>query len=108
MRLGSREEKMVFDALHKDGAWVLLQNCHLAPSWMHDLERIADELASREALPAGFRLWLTAAPSDAFPVSVLACAAQLAWAVRLATLPLASCLQPASCPARHSRHGHCD
>ena len=68
---GSHAEQMVNAALADKGCWVQLQNCHLAPSWMQDLERICEELASREKLPPGFRLWLTAAPCDDFPVTVL-------------------------------------
>ena len=52
------------------GGWVLLQNCHLAASWMGDLERIVEAIDA-EKVHRDFRLWLTSMPSAAFPVSVL-------------------------------------
>merc|ERR1719506_3588673 len=63
----------------KLGKWVLLQNCHLATSWMPTLEtlveglsrNIVDEPQSADEVHAFFLLWLTAMPAPSFPISTL-------------------------------------
>eukprot|EP00741_Cyanophora_paradoxa_P008927 tig00000142_g8641.t1 len=76
---GALAERHIRDAA-KRGAWVLLQNCHLAASWMPALERLVDQAAAGDlgTVHPSFRLFLTSAPTPAFPVSVLRSAVKVA------------------------------
>ena len=68
---GALAARLIEEAASK-GSWVLLQNCHLAASWMPSLERIVEGLASEpDKVHPSFRLWLTSIPSKAFPAGVL-------------------------------------
>ena len=62
----------------RSGDWVLLQNCHLAKSWMGELEDTVVQMAkdkkedgSPNPIAPDFRLWLTSMPATFFPVPIL-------------------------------------
>ena len=50
------------------GHWVMLQNCHLLVSWLKKLEAIIENITKPDK---NFRLWLTTAPTDKFPLGIL-------------------------------------
>lgn len=50
------------------GWWVMLQNCHLLTKWLKKLEVISENLTKPDK---AFRLWLTTAPNDGFPLGIL-------------------------------------
>ena len=67
---GPRAEKMIEESLRL-GYWVVLQNCHVAESWMGDLERLCMDPSLEESAHKNYRLWITSYPSKKFPVAVL-------------------------------------
>ncbi|CAJ1990204.1 dynein heavy chain [Leishmania donovani] len=72
---GKKAEELIRGAREK-GQWVLLQNCHLASSWMPTLESIVESF-TLETVKKEFRLWLTSMPSPSFPVAVLQTAVKM-------------------------------
>ncbi|VVC38423.1 Dynein heavy chain, coiled coil stalk,P-loop containing nucleoside triphosphate hydrolase,Dynein heavy [Cinara cedri] len=62
--------ELLIQNAQKTGNWVCLQNCHLATSWMGQLEAICDSF-DISTVNSKFRLWLTSYPSSQFPISLL-------------------------------------
>ncbi len=59
------------DAGAEEGFWVVLQNCHLAKSFLPQLELICEQQLVEGKVNRNFRLWLTSYPSPIFPISIL-------------------------------------
>ncbi|EAY02556.1 Dynein heavy chain family protein [Trichomonas vaginalis G3] len=54
------------------GDWVFLQNCHLCPSFLPNLEQLVQEMARTSSkYSQQFRLFLSSMPTDVFPISIL-------------------------------------
>lgn len=70
--LGQGQAQIAIDAIaHAQEAmqWVVLQNCHLCPSFMPTLESIIENVEENRG--SLFRIWLTSMPSDKFPITIL-------------------------------------
>ena len=55
---------------HRNGHWVLLNNVHLMPKWLLELEKKLNEYAS-EGSHEKFRIFLTSDPSNTIPIGIL-------------------------------------
>jgi dynein heavy chain len=63
----------------RQGRWVLLQNCHLFPEFLPDLELCIESLTllAPKQVDRSFRLWLTTMPTPYFPEGLLQVAQKL-------------------------------
>jgi len=71
--LGQGQDKFANDKLdagHKEGFWVMLQNVHLMPAYLYELEKKLNIFAIEGSNP-NFRLFLTSDPSDKIPIGLL-------------------------------------
>ena len=66
---GPRAKQLIKSA-QEAGTWVVLQNCHLATTFMPILELLVEGYTT-ENCHDKFRLWLTSYPSPDFPVALL-------------------------------------
>jgi len=79
LSLGRGQDKKAIDAIREAqqvpakrgsmGTWVVLQNCHLAPSFMPMLDALIEEVVPNPE--SSFRIWMTTEPSDKFPVTIV-------------------------------------
>lgn len=58
------------DIGHKEGHWVMLQNIHLMPSFLVELEKKLDAFAAEGSNPS-FRLFVSSDPSRSIPIGLL-------------------------------------
>ena len=61
-----------------EGLWVLVENLHLAPAFLPQLERICDRQLDLSTLNPAFRLFLTSYPTPSFPLALLHTSLKLA------------------------------
>ena len=58
------------ETAHRNGHWVILNNVHLMPKWLIELEKKLDEFAT-EGSHDKFRLFLTSDPNKEIPIGIL-------------------------------------
>ncbi|KAM3134143.1 Dynein heavy chain 3 [Paramecium bursaria] len=62
---GPKAEKAIKEAAD-EGLWVILQNCHIAQTWMNELDKLS-KIEGHE----NFRIWLTTQPTDIIPARII-------------------------------------
>ena len=71
--LGQGQDVVAMNKLdigHKEGHWVMLQNVHLMPTFLTDLEKKLDAFAIEGSNPA-FRLFMSSDPANSIPIGLL-------------------------------------
>ena len=68
----------VLELAHKQGHWVLLNNVHLMPRWLIELEKKLDAFA-QEGSHERFRVFLTGEPSSGIPIGMLNRSIKVHW-----------------------------
>eukprot|EP00742_Colponemidia_sp_Colp-10_P004139 GILJ01004417.1.p1 GENE.GILJ01004417.1~~GILJ01004417.1.p1 ORF type:complete len:2854 (+),score=646.67 GILJ01004417.1:919-8562(+) len=71
--LGQGQDVVAMKHLEKgqqEGHWIMLQNIHLMPTWLIELEKKLDEFEAKGSHP-DFRLFLSAEPSNDIPIGIL-------------------------------------
>ena len=64
--------KMAIEKGVKEGRWVIMQNCHLAKSFMPELDKIIEAFDEPKSnIHDEFRLFLTSMPCSYFPIPIL-------------------------------------
>ena len=72
LSLGQGQEEIATNNIElgkAQGKWIILQNCHLAKSFMDQLEKLIDAIIFDEN--SQFRLFLTGMPSNVLPISII-------------------------------------
>ncbi|KAH8052758.1 dynein light chain binding protein [Aureococcus anophagefferens] len=70
--MGQGQDKIAMSHLesaHRNGSWVILNNIHLMPRWLLELEKKLDSFG--DASHQNFRLFLSSDPSKGIPIGVL-------------------------------------
>jgi len=71
--MGQGQDVVAMDKMnmaHRQGHWVILNNVHLMPKWLVEVEKKLDAYAL-EGSNERFRIFLTSAPSDDLPIGML-------------------------------------
>jgi len=55
----------------QEGAWSLLQNCHLGLGFMNKLEELIHKSHEETTVDPAFRVWITCEPHPEFPINLL-------------------------------------
>jgi len=77
--MGQGQDKIAManlESAHRNGSWVILNNIHLMPKWLIELEKKLDIFAL-EVSHTKFRLFVSSDPSNGIPIGILARAIKL-------------------------------
>lgn len=67
---GEQATKLIVEAAAQ-GNWIILENCHLAASWMEGLETLYNNTMQSDVAHEDFRLWCITEPMPTFPITML-------------------------------------